>query len=104
MYIKVPFIHFKHCQAGCRDGRNGRDGKDGINGLDGKQGKPGRDGQDGRDGKRGENGLNGRDGVDGNCAPTNWKECAYKESRYTDIGIIKVIRNLFMFPSSQKVN
>ena len=42
----------------------------------------------------GPSGLNGRDGRDGkpgeNCAPKNWKECAFRKANGVDVGVIKV--------------
>ena len=51
-------------------------------------------GENGRDGKMGLSGLNGRDGRDGkpgkDCAPKNWKECAFRKVVTKDVGVIKV--------------
>ena len=51
-------------------------------------------GENGRDGEMGPSGLNGRDGLDGkpgkDCAPKNWKECAFRKTINTDVGVIKV--------------
>lgn len=65
--------------------------------MNGHNGLPGRDGRDGVKGEKGVAGLSGPPGVKGEAGVSrkdgiarNWKQCAWKRSVDTDIGLIKV--------------
>ena len=70
----------------------GSPGLPGRNGVNGHNGLPGRDGRDGTKGQKGVEGAPGPRGSGRDTELRNWKQCAWKNNDYRDIGLIKVIQ------------